>query len=50
MAAISTVWTTDFCNLQLLNRAYITLLPKKEEAMHAKDFRLISLVHTFAKL
>ncbi|KAM0890566.1 hypothetical protein ACQ4PT_026958 [Festuca glaucescens] len=33
-----------------LNRALITLIPKKPEAMETKDFRPISLVHSFAKL
>ena len=32
-----------------LNSSYITLLPK-EDAAHVKDFRPISLVHSFAKL
>ena len=32
------------------NSAFITLLPKTEEANCAKDFRPISLVHSFAKL
>jgi hypothetical protein len=30
--------------------AFITLLPKKVEAQQARDFRPISLVHSFAKL
>jgi len=30
--------------------AYITLIPKKLEALEAKDYRPISLVHSFAKL
>ncbi|KAM0912840.1 hypothetical protein ACQ4PT_012569 [Festuca glaucescens] len=33
-----------------LNRALITLIPKKQEAMEVKDYRPISLVHSFAKL
>jgi mannosylglycoprotein endo-beta-mannosidase len=33
-----------------LNCAFITLLPKKEGAIEIKDFRPISLVHSFAKL
>jgi len=36
--------------LELLNSAYITLIPKKEEAWEARDYRPISLVHSFAKL
>jgi len=34
----------------LLNSVYITLLPKKDDAASIKDFRPISLVHSFAKL
>ncbi|KAK1604291.1 hypothetical protein QYE76_027964 [Lolium multiflorum] len=33
-----------------LNRALITLIPKKPEATEVKDYRPISLVHSFAKL
>jgi mannosylglycoprotein endo-beta-mannosidase len=33
-----------------LNVAFITLLPKKEGAVDLKEFRPISLVHSFAKL
>ena len=33
-----------------LNRALITLVPKKEGAVEMRDFRPISLVHSFAKL
>ena len=50
MAAMSAVWSQKFGNFHLLNSAYITLLPKKEDATSVKDFRPISLVHSFAKL
>jgi hypothetical protein len=50
MAAISCVWARKFRNMGLLNSAYITLLPKVEGAAQVKDFRPISLVHSFAKL
>jgi hypothetical protein len=33
-----------------LNRALITLIPKKQDATEVKDYRPISLVHSFAKL
>jgi hypothetical protein len=39
-----------FLNFQNLNNAYITLIPKVTGAEQVKDFRLISLVHSFAKL
>ena len=50
MAALHTIWGRNFRNLWLLNSAYITLIPKKYEAEQVKDFRPISLVHSFAKL
>jgi hypothetical protein len=50
MAAFSAVWSRKLRNLGHLNSAYITLLPKKEDAAYVKDFRPISLVHSFAKL
>ena len=40
----------QFRNFELLNSAYITLLPKKDGAEKVHDFRPISLVHSFAKL
>jgi hypothetical protein len=50
LAATSAVWSRRLRNFELLNSAYITLLPKKEDATNVKDFRPISLVHSFAKL
>ena len=50
MSAVSAVWNRKFVNLGVLNSAYITLLPKKDGADQPKDFRPISLVHSFAKL
>jgi hypothetical protein len=50
MAALRTVWGKNFRNLWMLNSAYITLIPKKTDADQVKDFRPISLVHSFAKL
>jgi hypothetical protein len=50
MTAISTIWSRKMMGFSALNTAYITLLPKKEVAEHPKDFRPISLVHSFAKL
>ncbi|KAM0876893.1 hypothetical protein ACQ4PT_035885 [Festuca glaucescens] len=39
----------DQC-LHQLNSAFVTLLPKREGATYLKDFRPISLVHSFGKL
>ncbi|WVZ62943.1 hypothetical protein U9M48_012631 [Paspalum notatum var. saurae] len=50
MAAVSAVWSRKFGNFGTLNSAFITLIPKKESADQPKDFRPISLVHSFAKL
>lgn len=36
--------------LELLNSAYLTLIPKKADASTAADYRPISLIHSFAKL
>jgi len=43
-------WSSKLCNFELLNSVYITLLPKKDDAASIRDFRPISLVHSFAKL
>jgi exonuclease III len=50
MAALLSIWGRNCRNLWRLNSAYITLLPKKTDAEMVKDFRPISLVHSFAKL
>lgn len=40
----------DSTSFHSLNQAYIILLPKKENALEMKDFRPISLIHSFAKI
>jgi hypothetical protein len=50
MAAVSAIWSRKLMGFSVLNTPYITLLPKKEVAEQPKDFRPISLVHSFAKL
>jgi hypothetical protein len=50
MAAVHCIWARNFRNLGPLNSAFITLLPKVEGATSVRDFRPISLVHSFAKL
>jgi len=50
MAAVSAVWSRKLCNFGVLNYVFITLLPKKDDATNIRDYRPISLVHSFAKL
>jgi hypothetical protein len=50
MVAMSATWSRKFINFGTLNNAFITLIPKKIGAKQVKDFRPISLVHSFAKL
>jgi hypothetical protein len=48
--ALTAVFLGHGQNLAYLNGALITLIPKKDKAVELKDFRPISLVHSFAKL
>jgi len=50
MAALVSLHQGDSRYLDLLNSAYLALIPKKPEALEAKDYHPISLVHSFAKL
>ncbi|KAM0859252.1 hypothetical protein ACQ4PT_047323 [Festuca glaucescens] len=50
MAALREVWLGRDKGFEALNEALITLLPKKDGAVELKDFRPISLVHSFARL
>jgi spore maturation protein SpmA len=50
MADVLAIWSRKLMGFLALNTAFITLLPKKEVAEQPKDFRPISLVHSFAKL
>jgi hypothetical protein len=50
MAAISCMWAQKFRNMKALNSAFSTLLLKLQPTLHDKDYRPISLVHSFAKL
>ncbi|KAM0851222.1 hypothetical protein ACQ4PT_052558 [Festuca glaucescens] len=50
MAALRAVWVSRDQGFDALNEALITLLPKKDGAVELKDFRPISLVHSFARL
>jgi hypothetical protein len=50
MAALNSLYHGNAFKLDLLNSAYLILLPKREDASSAGDFRPISLIHSFAKL
>ena len=50
LMALDAIYRGHVFNFRLLNTAFITLLPKKIEAVEVKDFRPISLIHSFAKL
>jgi mannosylglycoprotein endo-beta-mannosidase len=50
MAAINTVYDLHCNELDLLNKANIILLPKKEGIEDIRDFRTISLIHAIAKI
>jgi hypothetical protein len=50
MAAIGRLMQGDDNKLYLLNSASVILLPKFIEAMAVKDYRPISLIHSFAKI
>jgi hypothetical protein len=50
MAAIITLQQGNARKLELLNSAYLTLIPKKEEGLPPADYRPISLVRNFTKL
>lgn len=50
MNAINAFWALDTRSLNLLNDAYMILLKKKDQPEEIKDYRPISLIHSFGKL
>jgi hypothetical protein len=50
MHAINAFWSQDFRSLYYLNDAYMILLKKKEHAEEIRDYRPISLMHSFGKM
>jgi hypothetical protein len=50
IAALLAVQRGHVSKFKLLNSAFITLMPKNVDALQVKDFRPISLIHSFAKL
>lgn len=50
MQAFEAFYQADMRGLTVLNKAIVTLLPKKEGAVDIKDFRPVSLVHGAIKI
>ena len=50
MHAVNAFWAQDFRSLNHLNEAFMVLIKKKEEPSQMRDFRPISLIHSFGKL
>jgi hypothetical protein len=50
MAAVNSFHSLHCSDLNLLNRANVALIPKKEGAEGVTDFRPISLIHAIAKI
>ena len=50
LMALDAIQQGHLFKFRLLNSTYITLLPKKVDAVEVKDFQPISLIHSFAKL
>jgi len=48
--AFNAFWARDTRNFNLLNDAYMILLRKKDQPEEIKDYRPISLIHSFGKL
>ncbi|WVZ64360.1 LOW QUALITY PROTEIN: hypothetical protein U9M48_013890 [Paspalum notatum var. saurae] len=50
LLALAAIHGGHVSRFRLLNTAFITLLPKKVDAIQVKEFRPISLIHSVAKL
>lgn len=50
MNAINAFWSQDSRSFQHLNDAYMILLKKKDQPTEIRDYRPISLIHSFGKL
>jgi hypothetical protein len=50
MGAIHHFYSMNHQELQLLNQAFVVLVPKKEDPQSINDFRPISLTHSFSKI
>jgi hypothetical protein len=50
MQPLTAIWSLHGRSLYLLNQAYMVLLCKKKDAKEIRDYRPISLIHSFSKL
>jgi hypothetical protein len=50
MRAFNAFWSGDFRSFNLLNEAFMILLRKKDNPEEIRDYRPISLIHSFSKL
>lgn len=50
MAALNSIHNLRCADLNLLNKAHIILIPKKDSVDDIRDFRPISLIHAIAKI
>jgi hypothetical protein len=48
--AFNAFWSLDSCSFNLVNDAFMVLLQKKSDPQEIKDYRPISLMHSFGKL
>jgi hypothetical protein len=50
MRAFHSFWSLDYHNFYLVNQTFMIMLCKKKAADNIRDFRPISLIHSFNKL
>lgn len=48
--AFNALWSLDSRSFYLVNDAFMVLLRKKQEAQELRDYRPISLIHSFSKI
>jgi hypothetical protein len=50
MCAVNAFYNVDRRQFRCINKALLTLIPKKLDAMTSSDYRPISLIHSFPKM